>query len=123
MRDTKIVVDCSGSTAAGSQPSPRGRSQGGVRPGAVDRSPPTASGGVPQVRIEPLGEEEQADLDAFRAANLAEEADRERRRQMVDTARPGAAIRQKVRDGATLTAAETQAALRWLLLRELRDED
>lgn len=108
MPDSKLVVDCSPPTPEEAHAVANGL----MAPDELRES---------RIAVEPLTAAEQAEIDVFRAASVADEAVRERRRQAIDGARPGAAIRQKLRDGTGLTAAEIQAAVRWLLLRELRE--
>lgn len=108
MPDITHVVDCSAPTAEEAQAVARGEL---THEGLLARRATTR----------PLTREEKSDLESTRSAEGVREARRERHRQAVEGARPGAAVIAKLKDGSNLTPAETQQAVRWLLLRELRE--
>lgn len=66
----------------------------------------------------------QSDLEKFalqQTALAAARAEETAREAALVAARPGATIRQKLKNGDALTAGELQTVVRWLALREARN--
>jgi hypothetical protein len=59
---------------------------------------------------------EEASVLTIQAEGQAHLARREARRTAIENIRPDATIRQKIKDGTALTAAEMARVLRWLVL-------
>jgi hypothetical protein len=69
----------------------------------------------------PLTDAEKADATARRVISAQREADETAQRTRLAQARPAPGIVGKIITGTTLTPAEVQASVRWLMLRELRE--
>lgn len=77
--------------------------------------------GSREATVAPLSADDESKLAAERQKAADEALIEGQRNAILAGARPGAVIIQKLKDGTALTAAELQAVVRWLALRQVRE--